>query len=320
MSRVLVIGTGQLGSRHLQALKKVDSPLQILAVDPSPDSLRVAKERYESFPGVPHPIEYQTMLPSGLDLDLVILATNAGPRYQLMEQLLTSCRVRSLVAEKILFPKIEQYEKALTLLSRHKVSAWVNCPMRQMPVYRQIRDLVSGQEIQMNVTGSQFGLVTNAIHYVDCLSWMSGSSKFQLGLDGLSQNLIASKRLGYTELNGVIQATFENGSGAHLRCFADGALPVVVEIMTPRSRFIVKESEGLTLAWSSENMAWAEWPSRIPYQSELTAMTAQGLLSQGLCELPRFEESCEIHLNLLRPLVGFLQRTQLRSDHEIPFT
>ena len=49
MKTVLVIGAGQLGSRHLQALKLVQNDLSISVVDPFQASLDVAKERFEGF-------------------------------------------------------------------------------------------------------------------------------------------------------------------------------------------------------------------------------------------------------------------------------
>ena len=48
MKRIFIIGSGQLGSRHLQALKNIDEELDIYVIDPSNKSLDVAKNRYES--------------------------------------------------------------------------------------------------------------------------------------------------------------------------------------------------------------------------------------------------------------------------------
>ena len=38
-AKVAVVGAGNIGSRHLQALVKFDQPLEIHVVDPSPDAL-----------------------------------------------------------------------------------------------------------------------------------------------------------------------------------------------------------------------------------------------------------------------------------------
>ena len=41
--RILLIGSGQIGSRHLQALASVDDVSEVVAVDPSDASLLRAK-------------------------------------------------------------------------------------------------------------------------------------------------------------------------------------------------------------------------------------------------------------------------------------
>ena len=48
MYKVAIIGAGQLGSRHLQGLKVAASPLEITVMDSNEDSLKVAKERYDT--------------------------------------------------------------------------------------------------------------------------------------------------------------------------------------------------------------------------------------------------------------------------------
>jgi predicted dehydrogenase len=46
MKSIVIIGAGQLGSRHLQALRLIDEPIRIQVVDPSHESLKVAEERF----------------------------------------------------------------------------------------------------------------------------------------------------------------------------------------------------------------------------------------------------------------------------------
>ena len=48
MKIICIIGSGQLGSRHLQALKTIGTKLNIFIVDPSNESLDIAKERYDT--------------------------------------------------------------------------------------------------------------------------------------------------------------------------------------------------------------------------------------------------------------------------------
>lgn len=47
MKNILLIGAGQLGSRHLQGIAKIDFKANICVVDPSEISIEIAKERYK---------------------------------------------------------------------------------------------------------------------------------------------------------------------------------------------------------------------------------------------------------------------------------
>jgi ornithine cyclodeaminase/alanine dehydrogenase-like protein (mu-crystallin family) len=47
MRQLVIVGAGNIGSRHLQALKLVKTPLKIHVIDPSMNALKISKERYD---------------------------------------------------------------------------------------------------------------------------------------------------------------------------------------------------------------------------------------------------------------------------------
>ena len=47
MKKIFIIGSGELGSRHLQSLKNIKTSLEIYIIDPSNKSLKIAQERYD---------------------------------------------------------------------------------------------------------------------------------------------------------------------------------------------------------------------------------------------------------------------------------
>ena len=47
MNRIVLIGAGQLGSRHLQGLAKCKLPISIEVVEKSNSAINTAKERFE---------------------------------------------------------------------------------------------------------------------------------------------------------------------------------------------------------------------------------------------------------------------------------
>lgn len=304
MNRIAIIGAGQLGSRHLQALRAIDTPLEIHVVEPSTTSSQVARERYEATPSAAaHRIHFHADPESAGPLDLAIVATNSNVRRAVVEKLLDTCGARLLVLEKLLFANREDYDAVGTRLADAGARAWVNCPMRVMPPYEAIRESLGGSPVHYRVTGSQYGLVTNAIHYLDHVVHLTGCEDFAIDAAGLDKAPIASKRPGFLELTGTLLARFSDGSRCEITSLPGGSLPVVVEISTQSQRYIVRESEGkLWHSGQDSGWGWSERDSPIPFQSQMTTGVVRDLLSTEDCRLAPFSVSARTHLALLEPL------------------
>lgn len=322
---VWVIGTGGIGSRHLQALKKVGIPLEIIAVDPSAQSLNAAKERYDSAPkGVEdHKIEYLNKIPmkKSVEIDIAIVATCSDVRTITIKELLKYHTVKHLVLEKILFNNKQDYSIIEKIIKKKGIKAWVNCSMRMMPTYQKIEKYFRGKRISYIVTGSKFGLITNAIHYLDHAAYLSGTTEFQINTAGLDLNPIPSKRKRFLELNGTLTANFKNGSNLSLTCYPEGDTPIIVEIHTDNTRYIGRESEGKAwLTRTDNNWQWEELEATISFQSQLTAVLVEKILNIGKCDLTLYNESKKIHLQMLEPLRTFLNKDINNKYTGYPFT
>lgn len=321
---VWIIGAGQIGSRHLQALKTVKFHLAITVVDPSPKSLKITEERYTSVPAgkFVHKINYLLKIPQkSAPIDLAIIATRSDVRSKIIVELLGSARVKYLVLEKILFNKKNDYDLIDKLLSRKKVKAWINIPLRMMEPYRNIQKYFKNKRFTYIVTGSKFGLVTNAIHYFDHVSFISGSSEYKISTENLDPVPIPSKRNGFLELNGTITAKLKNGSHVSITCHPGGNAPVVVEIHSENARYIGRESEKKAwLARSENNWHWKELEAPIPPQSQLTTTMAESILKNGKCHLSTYKETQKIHLQMLEPLLKFLNKDGKNKYNSYPFT
>jgi predicted dehydrogenase len=320
--KVQIIGAGQLGSRHLQALRNTQQDLDITVVDPSLESLKVAKERYEALPEKgKHKIQFLEASPKTGAWDLLIVATNASHRRQVLQHAVENLQIKNYIIEKILFTKLADYQWADSLSNSAFKNAWVNCCMRQMPIYNEIKKDLKSKNFNYNVTGSNYGLVTNSIHYLDYASWLAGTNDYSLDFSQLDNKAVESKRKGYLELNGTLRANFKTGAVANVTCFTKGTLPIVVEVHSEEQRYVVLESERKALFWNSEK-AWAreEREAVIPYQSQLTTEMVQIISENKPSPLPTLAESISIHLNLLNPLKEFLVKTNQTQVEEFPFT
>ena len=276
-------------------------------VDKSEESLKIAKERYNSMPASKtiHKIEYSREMPKREIYDIAIIATTSGPRAALTRELLSKSKVKYLILEKLLFTKKSDYAAICKLLKEKKVKTWVNCPMRMMPFYQGFKKEFGGQNIIYILHGNQSGLATDLIHHLDYIAYLTGSKEFSLDTHLLDKKTKGSKRKGYLEITGTLLAEFKNGSFGLFRCDNKGSSPKTIEIINQEKRYLFKEGEG---------------EAQVPYQSQLTTTLVESLLTTGMCELPAYEESAEYHLLALEPLLKFLNKISKKKYDHYPFT
>ncbi len=144
MNNIVIIGAGNIGSRHLQGLKNIDFPLRIYVVDPNESSLKIAKERYNSIYNdkcQQEVIYTQSIEKFGELIDLAIIATNSKIRRDVIADLVELNKVKYLILEKILFQKEEDYYYILELLEKQCLKTWVNCARRSVPFYQELKSI-----------------------------------------------------------------------------------------------------------------------------------------------------------------------------------
>src|SRR3989344_394969 len=318
MNKICLVGVGALGIRHLEGLLKASAALDITAVDPSQEALASAQKTAGGH--TVHHVSCSSEMPQG-EIDLAIIATTARHRAEAVKKLLASANVRAMILEKILFTDRESYEKVGSLLKKHGVSAWVNCPLRLMPMRREMRELLAGEPFSMHFNGGgQYGLMTNIMHYADYASYLALSSDFEVDTSMLSPDILESKRSGYKELRGSLVLRFKNGSITLLTTLAaPRPRPTTTAGKAARAIF----DEGENKAWivdEKSSWTWKETPAPILFQSSMTGGLPDEILSSGTCALPSYEESARLHLQILSPIAAFLKIAGKSSDMEFPFT
>ena len=233
MAKVAVVGAGNIGSRHLQALVKFDHPLEIYVVDPNPDALRHAAA------GLDTSNEHVSVcylgelgnLPS--TLDVAIVATTSKERRGVIEALLEGTKVRFLILEKVLFPFPADYGAVAALLRDKGVAAYVNCAQRLYPFYQRLRtEIGEAGPVDVQVTGSNWHLATNCIHYLDLAAYLSGRTDVRLDHVDIDEMADDPRYGGSVDFFGSVRGVFGDGSTVSVRSFKAGDAPVTVTIRT----------------------------------------------------------------------------------------
>jgi predicted dehydrogenase len=323
MKTICIIGAGQIGSRHLQGLKKVSQPLRIFVVDPFEQSLHIARERYDAIQGKEdHHVEYlHSMNDLPESIDVAIIATGANVRRKVIENVLRQTTVRFFILEKLLFQSLEDYVAVETLLKKHKAKAWVDCSMRTIPFYAQLKKDFDQSTFQFFVTGGNFGLITTIIHYIDLIAYLGNCYEYTMDTTSLEKDLLSSKRKGFFEMKGTIRFFFTNGIFATITSYSDSTLPLQIEIVSSKARCICWEEENKALIVAEKDQ-WKRQRMKpnIPYQSEMTTYVIEDLLQKGDCALTPFHLSAQLHIILLTGLLTFLNKDNTQKVVCVPFT
>jgi predicted dehydrogenase len=314
MKKVFIIGGGQLGSRHLQGASQVSFATDLHVVDPSEESLKVAKERFEQTHNGKHTLHLHTSLDDlPNQADLVIISTNSKPRLQIMENLLDRCSVKSWVLEKVLFTQLDEYKRAEQLIQEHQIPTWVNCPRRSYPDYLSLKDRIgTPSSLRMNLEMPGFLIASNGLHFADLFSYfLDDPDTITFDASGLDKQFVEAKRSGYVEVNGELKCSSGNN---HLTInnTAAGSVSQSLQITTDQHRITVQESHQPSLVIAGENTQWKVEvsPFEMPFQSALTTYLVESIIQNNTCDLPDYKVAQRVHVAFLEELEKHFQ-TQL---------
>lgn len=325
-THIAVIGTGNIGCRHLQSLAGMDRPVRLYAVDTDPASLAKARAALAAVPCAPGvTIEYSTDmddLPAGLDI--AIIATSSLVRLQAAQSLLARCAVRDLILEKFLFPREADYLAAEALFAEKGVSAWVNCTRRTYSGYQRIREEAAedGGSLAASMIGGEFGLACNGIHFVDTMAFLTADrEEFTCDASMLCRELRPCKRPGYVEFAGSLNVRGSLGTVLTLTAMPQNSAPGLFCITTPRRRYIIDEARQKALYAAEESgWNWEEWEFPMIYPSQLTALVMTSLLDTGSCALPAYKEAARVHLPVLRAFLQHYSSLTGKEESTCPIT
>jgi predicted dehydrogenase len=324
MHRVVIAGAGQIGSRHLQGLGKIDIPIRIDVIDPSPSSLQTAKQRFNEVPfnnNVKSVNFYTRFEMTGQIVDLAIIATTADVRAKVTRELCRSVTPKNILFEKVVFQSVEDFTEIADLMSKHGINAWVNCSRRAYPFYNELKKLFcDGDPITYSVQGGEWGLACNAIHFIDHVAFLIDNTDYTIAPSGLRE-VFEAKRQGFIEFSGILQGIFSDGTEFILHSRRHCNAPHLISIFGRSYRIIIDERAGIAQASRMEQgWTWEPLTFRVPLQSELTSVIAKAILQKEECILPKLEESFRLHAPMIECFLNHIEKVSHKKLKYCPIT
>lgn len=235
------------------------------------------------------------------DIDVAIISTNADIRRKVVENLLEKVDVKYLILEKIAFQSIQDFEIVLELLVKKNTKGWVNCTARLWPFYRKLREeIISEKRIKIGVSGSNWALASNTIHFIDLLAFLTGLNKITIDATALDREIYQSKRQGFIELGGRLIVQSTRGDILDIIDNRKTMIPSLIRIETDNQ--IIEISQKKILYKSSQKNSDTftnELPFCKPLQSEISHLMVQEILQTGDSGLTSIDESYILHKPLI---------------------
>lgn len=315
MFSIVIIGAGQLGSRHIQSIKSTKHPCRLFVVDSFRESLDRTKIIYDStqVETLIQEVTYsEDMRSLPAVIDFLLIATGSRPRATIFKAITAQHVVKNIVFEKVLFQSEKDYMEVDDILKQKGIKAWVNCPRRMYEGYKIIKPLFDGKVVNMTVNGGEWGMGCNSIHFLDVYSFLTGQYDYTLNTGAVDQQIIESKRAGYKEFTGSIRADYANGGTVVLNCSTS---PIGHLVTIASNDAICSISEIKKECWIKTGERDELIPFPVPYQSQLTSIVLDSILDNGTCELATYDESKKVHLPFITGLIDFLNKIGNNTDN-----
>jgi hypothetical protein len=199
--KILIIGFGNIGFRHIESL--LPKEYLIYVVDPNNkkyfDKISKIKKKCD--------IKYFNNI-ERIDLknfDLLISATCSNIRYITTVNAINRFNIKNIIFEKIVFTSKSQFLDIEKILEKKKIKSWVNCPLRNMEVFKNIKkNYKKKDKLIIEVKGSNWNMASNTIHYLDLFNYFV-KEKLNSFENKLIKKIYRSKRKGFFELYGTIK-------------------------------------------------------------------------------------------------------------------
>lgn len=314
VKKIMIIGCGGIGSRHLQALCKIDIPVELYVIEPNEQSSHNAQQLTNEANSNSNikTIKFSKKLTKDIDkIDLCIIATSSNVRLNVLKQLISKISVENIILEKVLFQSAKELDESKKIISENKINCWVNCFRREEKSWKEMKRFFLGNSNTRLYYGkSNWGMCCNSIHILDLVVWLFDDKIKHIENSYLDNTIYESKRDGFIELTGILKGTLENGGSFELESKPE--IPrekVEFEIISDTRRLKVNEAEEKATLYRKEN-GWIpeEYKFHIPFQSEKTQKIVKKILETKQCDLTTLDESIEIHKLLLHSFIEHLNK------------
>lgn len=315
-NKVLIIGLGGIGYRHLQAVLKCETDMDIYAVDISVEAISNAKKYIaENCPN--KNVFFYTDINCFCNelFEVTIIATSSKIRKDVLETLMKNGNtLRNVIFEKVLFNNLKDYKNVNTLLRKNKINGFVNCTGRENVSYQKLRErMKDAKYFKIMYRGANWGLACNSIHKIDLIAFLANYIGEDIQFDGslIENKIYESKREGYIEFYGRFSGRLGKNILFVFECSHDES-PLILDIFTDKEIYSIKEGDKI-ICYDGVNIEIESFEQE--YISNTSTTIVDNLLNGKNIFLPTYEESMKYHIPMLEMFMEVQERVTGENNY-----
>ena len=315
-----LIGAGNIGSRHLQGIAKSKLKLNLFIIDSNKTSLELSKSRYNYINKIKRKTVFSCKLKDlPKKIDILIVATNSVSRKKILLQILKKTKIKYLILEKYTFQNSKDFLVIKNVLKKNKIKTWVNCPLRYMKDYINLKKKLNKKKFHIDIKGGNWNMASTMVHYIDLFCYYLNDTSFNFIKNKLNKKIILSKHKGCLEVNGSIKLRSKNGSTLTMTDDNKNT-PTIINFFynNGTSTIFWKKNIIKTVNLSNKKIIYKKF--KIMNISDLTNRYIEDIINKNKINLPTLNESSKIQIKILNFLSIFFKQILKKNIKNCPIT
>ena len=311
-TKIVIIGLGNIGKRHMQAALALDRVTEIVCYDVNQEALDTlevfGRDNSLDITRVKLEPSWEKVLRHITPEVIVIIATTAQGRISLLQAVI-GLHPMAVICEKPVCQSLDEYDEIIQFTDSHKVAVYCNFPRHMYKFYREIKSFLQGPKEYYGHAIFERGMACVGIHFLELFVWLSDAKEYKID-EARFYNVHEIKRKGFFDFYGSLVVTLNQG----IRCMviaSEDHKVTSVGIMTKTKEYRVFEAAG--------QMVVCDYPAQVSVQaidalptSRLTDVAITEILGQGPVGLPSLQQVYLAHKILFEAMeINGLQKLNI---------
>ena len=162
--KVLLVGLGGIGRRHLESLMKLDD-IEIYVFDKNPETYLHIKE-------IKNINVIETLQDiNGINFNTAIIAILNYQKAIFIEELIKNNNIDNIIIEKPICQSVNELNRLKSIGKERNL--YINFPSRYYYLIKFLKNQLAGAGINISVRGNQWGLGCNLSHFLDIFLYLN---------------------------------------------------------------------------------------------------------------------------------------------------